>query len=116
MKKLLPFALILSLAACSNTTAEKITEQAVYTITNSYAVAETAAKQYAEGQFGTPKAEILTQIQKYDNIAYSATETVVADSKAGKALTSVEQTAATDAIEVFVKYLASQGISVKSSS
>lgn len=113
MKKLIPLFAVLSLAACGN--AETVTEQAVYTAGNTLAVAEQAGAQYAEGDFGTPKADVLEQIQKYDNVAKSAMDTVIADSKAGKALTSVEQTAATNAIELFVKYLASQGISVKSS-
>lgn len=110
MKKILPLFAILALAACGNS--EKVTEQAVYTIGNTLAVAEQGATEYAEGKFGTPKADVLEQIQKYDNVAKSAADTVIADSKAGNALTSVEKTAATNAIELFVKYLASQGVTV----
>lgn len=112
MKKLIPLFAILALTACGNQ--EKVTEQAIYTGGNALAVAETAASQYAQGNFGTPKVDVLEQIQKYDNVAKSAVDTVITDAKSGKALTSVEKVAATNAIDLFVNYLESQGITVKS--
>ena len=114
MKKILLPMMALSfigLTACS----EKIAEQAVYTGGNTLAVAEQAAAQYAAGDFGTPKKDVLENIEKYDNAANDAVSKVVTDAKAGNALTSTEQEAASTAITAFTTYLASQGISVKSS-
>lgn len=110
---LIPFAALsfLGLAACS----EKIAEQAVYTGGNTLAVADQAAAQYASGEFGTPKKDVLENIAKYEASAYTAVDKVVADAKAGNALSSAEQEAATTAITAFTTYLSSQGISVKTS-
>lgn len=110
---LLPFVALsfLGCAACS----EKIAEQAVYTGGNTLAVADQAAAQYANGEFGTPKKEVLENIAKYEEAAYTAVNQVVTDAKAGNALTSAEQEAASTAITAFTTYLSSQGISVKAS-
>lgn len=118
MKKLflVPMACILfAVSACAGTTGEKIAQQITYTIGNSLAVAEQAGKQYASGDFGTPKADILTNIAKYDNVAKTAMDKAIADAKAGNALSGAEQVAATQAVELFISYLQSNGITVKTS-
>lgn len=115
MKKLflIPVALLtLSVSACANTTGEKVAEQISYTIGNTLAVAEKAGQQYTNGDFGTPKADVLTNIAKYDNVAKTAMDKAISDSEAGNALSGAEQVAATQAVELFVNYLQSQGITV----
>lgn len=119
MKKLflIPMAFVLfSVSACAGETGETIAQQITYTIGNALSVAEQAGKQYASGDFGTPKADVLTNIEKYDNVAKTAMDKAITDAKAGNSLTGAEQVAATQAVELFVNYLKSQGVTVATSS
>lgn len=115
MKKILIMSLLcfpLLLANCS----EKVTEQTTYTLGNAFSVAEQAADQYTKGSFGTPKADVLEEIEKYDNAAYKAIEKVTTAAAAGNSVTTTDEVAATTAIEALITYLESQGVTVNTDS
>lgn len=94
------------LTACSS----KATSQAVYTSESTLTVLETAASQYAEGSFGTPKASVIAQIKAYDEQVYDALIKIRTSVEAGDSVSTTDKVALTLALTAFQQYLVQQNI------
>lgn len=94
------------LTACN----AKVTSQAVYTSESTLTVLETAASQYAEGDFGTPKASVIAQIKAYDEQVYNALIKIRSSVEAGDSVSTTDKVALTLALTAFQEYLIKENI------